>query len=58
MLFVARIEVALRMRKFDAATAAGKSISAAGPVEAPVRLVCLSLVLAITALVCRIASIW
>ena len=57
-MFVARIEVALRMRKFDAATAAGKSISAAGPVEAPVRLVCLSLVLAITALVCRIASIW
>jgi hypothetical protein len=30
----------------------------AGPVQSPVRLVCLGLLLAIVTLACRIASIW
>jgi hypothetical protein len=46
------------MRKANSAVAAKKSVQAAGSVEAPVELVCLALLLAIAALVCRIASIW
>jgi hypothetical protein len=46
------------MRKPEAAVAAGKNAPAAGPVETPVRLVCLALLLAIAALACRIASLW
>jgi hypothetical protein len=58
LLFVARVQVVLRMRKANSAVAAKKSVQAAGSVEAPVELVCLALLLAIAALVCRIASIW
>jgi hypothetical protein len=46
------------MRKPEAAVAAARNVTAAGPVETPVRLVCLALLLAIAALVCRIASFW
>jgi hypothetical protein len=46
------------MRKANSAVAAKKSVQAAGSVETPVELVCLALLLAIAALVCRIASIW
>jgi len=45
------------MRKLNVAAAAGKA-PAAGPVETPVRLVCLALLLAIAALAGRIASFW
>jgi hypothetical protein len=46
------------MRKPEAAVAAGKNATAVEPVETPVRLVCLALLLAIAALACRIASLW
>jgi hypothetical protein len=46
------------MRKPEAAVVAARSAPAAEPVEAPVRLVCLALLLAIAALTCRIASLW
>ena len=46
------------MRKPEAAVAARKHAPAVGPVETPVQLVCLALLLAIAALVCRIASLW
>jgi hypothetical protein len=46
------------MRKPGAAVAAGNNSRAIGPVETPVRLVCLALLLAIAALACRIASLW
>jgi len=46
------------MRKPEAAIAAARNAPAAEPVETPVRLICLALLLAITALVCRIASFW
>jgi hypothetical protein len=45
------------MRKLKAAATAGKA-PAAGPVETPVRLVCLALLLAIAALAGRIATLW
>jgi hypothetical protein len=45
------------MRKPEAAVAAGKN-ARAEPMETPVRLVCLALLLAIAALACRIASLW
>jgi hypothetical protein len=48
----------LRMREPEAAVVAGKDGPAIGPVETPVQLVCLALLLAIAALVCRIASLW
>jgi len=46
------------MRKSGAAVAATRNVPAAEPVETPVRLVCLALLLAIAALACRIASLW
>jgi hypothetical protein len=46
------------MRKPEAVVAAGKNAPTAGPMEPPVRLVCLALLLAIAALACRIASLW
>lgn len=46
------------MRKPEAAFAAEQNAQAAQPVETPVRLVCLALLLAIAALACRIASVW
>ena len=52
------IPVVLRMRKPEAAVAAASNNPAAEPVETPVRLVCLALLLAIAALGCRIASLW
>jgi hypothetical protein len=45
------------MRKPEAAVAAGKN-TPTEPMETPVRLVCLALLLAIAALACRIASLW
>jgi hypothetical protein len=47
----------LRMRKPQAAVAA-RNAGASGPVETPMQLVCLALLLAIAALACRIASLW
>ncbi len=46
------------MRKPESAVAAARNLPASGPLETPMRLVCLALLLAIAALVCRIASIW
>jgi hypothetical protein len=46
------------MRNPDAAVAAVKNVPATGPVDTPVQLVCLALLLAIAALACRIASLW
>ena len=46
------------MRKPKAAVAAARNAPGAGLLETPVRLVCLSLLLAIAALACRIASLW
>jgi hypothetical protein len=46
------------MRKPEAAIAAARNAPAAEPVETPVRLICLALLLAIAALACRIASLW
>ena len=46
------------MRKPGAAIAAGNNVPAAEPVETPVRLVCIALLLAIAALACRIISFW
>jgi hypothetical protein len=46
------------MRKPEAAVAAARSAPAAKPVEAPVRLICFALLLAIAALAARIASLW
>jgi hypothetical protein len=46
------------MREPEAAVAAATNDSASGPAETPVRWVCLALLLAITALACRIASLW
>jgi hypothetical protein len=46
------------MRKPEAAVAAARNLPASGPLEMPVRLVCLALLLAIAALACRIASLW
>jgi hypothetical protein len=47
------------MRRANAAAAARKTAwPVAGPVETPVRLVCLALLLAIVALGCRIVSLW
>lgn len=43
------------MRKPKAAVAAATN---SGPLETPVQLVCLALLLAIAALACRIASLW
>jgi hypothetical protein len=42
----------------EAAVAAARNATAAGPVETPARLVCLALLLAIATLGCRIASLW
>jgi hypothetical protein len=46
------------MARLGAAAAAEKHGSAAETAETPLRLICLSLLLAIGALVCRIATIW
>jgi hypothetical protein len=46
------------MRKPEAAVAAARNAPAGEPVETPARLICLALLLAIAALVCRIASFW
>ncbi len=47
------------MRKNDAvAAAAARPSPPAGLDDAPVRIVCLALLLALGALACRIASIW
>ena len=46
------------MRKSEAAVAAARNAPAAEPLETPVRLICLALLLAIAALACRIASLW
>jgi hypothetical protein len=56
MILMRRFEW-LRMRKPKAAVAAARNAPAAGPLETPVRLVCLALLLAIAALACRIASL-
>jgi hypothetical protein len=58
LLFAAVVEVALRMRKPEAAVAAARNLPASGQLETPVRLVCLALLLAIAALACRITSLW
>jgi hypothetical protein len=54
----ALVRVVLRMRKPKAAVAAARNVPAAEPLETPVRLICLALLLAIAALACRIASFW
>jgi hypothetical protein len=46
------------MRRPQTAVAAARDAPAAEPVETPVRLVCIALLLAIAALACRIASLW
>jgi hypothetical protein len=47
------------MRKSDAASAsAGRPSPPAGRDDAPVRIVCLALLLALGVLACRIASTW
>jgi hypothetical protein len=51
--------VGFRMRNNDTVAAAAATPSPpAGLDEAPVRIVCLALLLALGALACRIASIW
>jgi hypothetical protein len=54
----APVRVVLRMRKPEAAVVAARNAPAAEPVETPMRLICLALLLAIAALACRIASFW
>ena len=46
------------MHRMDAAAPAGNNAPAARPVETPVQLVCLALLLAIATLACRIVSLW
>ena len=46
------------MRKPETAVTAGKNAQAVEPMETPLRLVCLALLLAIAALAARIASLW
>src|ERR1700759_631007 len=46
LLFAAFVEVALRMRKPEAAVAAARNLPVWGPLENPAKLVCLALLLA------------